>query len=510
MTVQGRTGLRTEIIVNIVLLMGAALLFAGFLLIKLTERELLAQRVTSATGVMEILARAVPVGEGGDDLAAAALPAAAALLIQGLPPGSAVQGWGAADRELNPLAEPGQLSGYRLEEKPLAQVKLTGDPEIRINYPSAWPLFGSYPNSYVVVTVPVSRHGDFIGALQARFPLAEVRQRVLSAQKLMLLYAVLYGAVLVLFGVYFLNRAVVRPIRRLQAMSQRIAAGDLEQAVPVEGPREIADLAGSFNTMAAALRQSHVETEAHIHALQQANAEVRLAQQELIRSEKMASVGHLAAGMAHEIGNPLGAVVGYLEYLKGESLSGREKEILDRALTETERIDRLVRELLDYAAPARRETQTFDPVAAMAEARNILRHQGAFDGLGFDDHLPPNLPATNMVRHQLVQVFINLLINARDASSAGGTIRLSGGEDGGRLWLSVADAGAGMSPEVLAHIFDPFYTTKAPGKGRGLGLAVCQRVVGEAGGRIEVRSAPGKGSEFTVWLKKAEFGGHDA
>lgn len=508
---QGRTGLRTEIIVNIVLLMGAALLFAGFLLIKLTERELLAQRVNNATGVMEILTRAVHLnlaGAGDNDPAAAFL-AGVSPLMQGLPPGSAVQGWGAAGRELNLLVEHGQSAGFRLEEKLLAQVRLTGEPAVRINYPSAWPLPGWYPESYVVVTVPVLRHGHFVGALQARFPLNEVRQRVLSAQKLMLLYAVLYGSVLVLFGVYFLSRTVVRPIRRLQSMSQRIAAGDLDQAVPVEGPREIADLAGSFNAMATALLQSRREREAHIQTLQQANAEVRQAQNELIRSEKMASVGHLAAGMAHEIGNPLGAVVGYLEFLKGESPPGREKEIIERALAETGRIDRLVRELLDYAAPAGRETQTFDPAAAMAEARDILRHQGAFDGLELDERLPPALPATSMVRHQLVQVFINLLLNARDVSPAGGTIRLCGGEEGGFVRLSVADRGAGMSAEVLAHIFDPFYTTKAPGKGRGLGLAVCQRVVGEAGGRIEVRSVPGEGSEFTVWLKKAEPAGDE-
>jgi signal transduction histidine kinase len=508
--VSGRTGLRAEIIVNIVLLLGAALLLAGFLLIKLTERELLAQRITSATGIMEFLARSVPLNLVADKDHDAALLEGVAPLLQGLPTASTVLGWGVAGRELNLLAEYGQSSGFRLEGKLLAPVRLTGEPAVRINYSSAWPLFGSYPESYVVVTVPILRQGVFHGALQARFPLDEVRQRVTAAQKLMLLYAVLYGTVLALFGVYFLSRTVVRPIRRLQAMSQRIAGGDLEQAMPVEGPREIADLAGAFNGMAAALRQSQRERESHIQSLQQANEELRQTQNELIHSEKMASVGQLAAGMAHEIGNPLGAVVGYLEFLKSESPPGREKEIVERALAETGRIDRLVRELLDYAAPAGSVPQTFDPVAAMAEASNILAHQGAFDGLLLDDRLPPSLPATVMVRHRLVQVFINLLLNARDASSAGGVIRLCGGEEGDLVRLSVADAGAGMSPEVLARIFDPFYTTKAPGKGRGLGLAVCQRAVGEAGGRIEVRSTPGQGSEFVVWLRKAEPAGHDA
>jgi signal transduction histidine kinase len=508
--VPGRIGLRTEIIVNIVLLMGAALLLSGFLLIKLTERELLAQRVRSATGIMEVLARAVSLTNPEGKDSASSLVAGVAQLVQGLQPEATMQGWGAVGRDLNLLAEQGPTSGYRLEQKALAQVRLSRQPEARVHYRSVWQLTGPSPESYVVITVPVLRQGEFLGALQARFPLTEVGRRVASAQQLMLLFALGYGTVLVLFGVYFLGRTVIRPIRRLQAMSQRIAAGDLEQAVPVEGPREIAELADAFNRMATALRLGHQERETYILALQRANAEVRQAQGELIRSEKMASVGHLAAGMAHEIGNPLGAVLGYLELLKSEFPPGREREIVERALTETGRIDRLVRELLDYATPTSSNLQTFDPAAAMAEARDILRHQGTFDGLTLDDRLPPSLPPIVMVRHRLVQVCINLMLNARDASTPGGPIRLSGGVEGELVFLAVADAGAGMSRDTIAHLFDPFFTTKAPGKGRGLGLAVCQRAIDEAGGRIEVRSTPGTGSEFTVWLKPAESASHDS
>jgi signal transduction histidine kinase len=509
--VRGRTGLSSEIVVNITLLTAAALLFAGFLLISLTERELIAQRIGNLTGIMEVVARAVSDDALSDDFTAADLIARAEPLFRGVTgAATGMDGWGVLDRELRPWPAPGVLPEFRLEMSSLSAARLLAEPVVHIRYPSLWRLPGAEDESHMVVTIPVLQHGRFAGALQARFPLSEVRQRVQSAQRLMLLYAVLYGAVLVLFSVYFLRRAVVRPIRLLQSMAQRIAAGDLEQIVPVEGPREIADLAGSFNGMTAALRESQREREAHIQSLQQTNEELRQTQNELIRAEKMASVGHLAAGMAHEIGNPLGAVVGYLEFLKGESMPVRESEIIERALAEAGRIDRLVRELLDYAAPGGRAPQIFDPVLAIAEARDILLLQGAFDGLVLDDRLPPSLSATFMVRHQLVQVFINLLLNARDVSAAGGAICLAGGEEEGFVWLSVADAGAGMNPETLAHIFDPFFTTKAPGKGRGLGLAVCQRVVGEAGGRIDVRSAPGAGSEFRVWLKKAETAGHDA
>jgi signal transduction histidine kinase len=287
-------------------------------------------------------------------------------------------------------------------------------------------------------------------------------------------------------------------------MTQQVAAGDLGRALAVKGPREIADLSRSFNTMTAALRKSREESQAHIVSLKKTNEDLKRTQEELIRSEKMASVGHLAAGMAHEIGNPLGAVVGYLEFLKTELPSGGSKDIAERALAETERIDRLVKDLLDYAAPAASEPEMLDPAAVMAEARDILFYQGIFEALRLESKLPSVLPSVVVVRHKLLQVFVNLLLNARDASSKGGSIRLLGGEEGQYVWLSVADEGPGMSPEVLTHIFDPFYTTKAPGKGRGLGLSVCHRVVEEAGGKIEVRSAAGQGSVFTIRLKKAE------
>jgi signal transduction histidine kinase len=125
--------------------------------------------------------------------------------------------------------------------------------------------------------------------------------------------------------------------------------------------------------------------------------------------------------------------------------------------------------------------------------------------LNLIDDLPSSLPLVFIARHKLLQVFVNLILNARDASSPGGTIRLAAGVHGNEVRLSIADEGMGMSPEIMAHIFDPFYTTKSPDKGKGIGLSVCYRVIEEAGGRIEVRSAGKEGSTFTVWLKGAEI-----
>ncbi|MDP3400977.1 MAG: HAMP domain-containing sensor histidine kinase, partial [Brevundimonas sp.] len=165
----------------------------------------------------------------------------------------------------------------------------------------------------------------------------------------------------------------------------------------------------------------------------------------------------------------------------------------------------LVRELLDYAAPSRGLAERFDPAAVLREAVTLLQHQGRLGDHGVETSaLPAPLPSVQGVKAKLLQVFVNLLLNALDASTAQQSLRLSAGVAKAEIWLRVEDAGEGIAPEALPHIFDPFFTSKAPGRGRGLGLSVCQRVVADMGGRIEVESAVGKGSSFTVWLHRVE------
>ncbi len=483
-------GLRTEILVNLTILVGAALLFAGLLLLKLTEKELVTQRVANAVAMAEVLARSLAADAGSPE----AMADRAHALLRSLP--AQIESWILYDHGLQPLAS------FRLES-----LNLPGDPErfrfvdepvVVIDYASGWlPFQQEPPPGFVSVTLALQQQREFAGIFQARFSLGDIRQRIQSARQLVLLYVAMYGMILVVFGLYLLGRNVVGPIRRLQALTQKVAAGNLNASLDVSGPREISDLANSFNRMISSLRQSREETRTHIASLQQVN-------DELIRSEKMASVGHLAAGMAHEIGNPLGAVVGYLELLKSDLTDAGQRDLADRSLVETGRIDRLVRELLDFAAPSPCGGEVFDPVAVAAESLHLLQNQGALEQRTLEWRLPDALPRVEMVRHRLQQVLVNLLINARDATANGDLICLAAGVDHGTPWLSVRDAGSGMAPEVLAHVFDPFYTTKAPGHGRGLGLAICQRIIEEAGGRIEVSSSPGRGSEFKIWLKPVE------
>ncbi len=496
------SGLRTEIILNIAFLMAAALVFSGFLLLKLTERELLDQRLSGITAIMGSLSESLTSGTRGQPLSPREFLGRAGDMLKAASPTLPMDAWAVTGPNLGLFASSGPV--FQVETADLARARNFSQPVLQVHYPPSF-FSPAAPADYsAVVTVPVTFHGQFAGALQARFPLADLRQRMASAQKLIFAYSLGFGIILVLFGFYLLNRIVVRPVKRLTETTRKVAGGDLEQTLPVEGPREIAALADSFNTMTAALNESRLQTESTIGSLKKTNAKLQATRDELVRSERMASVGHLAAGMAHEVGNPLGALIGYLELLKGENPTGASGDILRRSLAEAERIDRLVRDLLDYAGPGTLEEGMLDPAEAVSAARELLAQQGAFEGLQVSDELPAALPEVLLVRHRLVQVLVNLLLNARDASSPGDTIRLCGGEKEGFVWLAVVDAGEGMAPEVLGHIFDPFYTRKAPGKGRGLGLSVCHRVVEEAGGRIEVESRPAEGSRFTVWLPKAD------
>lgn len=465
-------GLRTEILVNLAILLGAALLFVGFLLLKLTEKELVSQRVTGALATVEVLGRS---------LSAVVEP---------------TEGWATRARAaLMPLAHPGGLVAWTLygaDVLPLASfgphpathetpVPVGGEARVTVDYSSNWLTSGADAPGSLSLEVPLLRGGERLGLLYARFSLADIGERIAEARRLVFFYVAVYGAILILFGLYLLGRNVVRPIGRLRSLTAEVADGNLDATLTVEGPREIAELTASFNHMISSLRRTR---------------------DELIRSEKMASVGHLAAGMAHEIGNPLGAVVGYLELLKGELLDPCQRDLAERSLAEAGRIDRLVRELLDFAKPAAAVRETFDPAALGRDVLELLRHQGVFDQRRLFDELPAGLPSIHMDPNRLQQVLVNLLLNARDATLVGSAIRLSGAVEGEWIRLAVKDSGCGMSDEVRAHLFDPFYTTKA--SGRGLGLAICQRIVEDVGGRIEVLSAPGQGSEFRVWLRAGE------
>lgn len=384
---------------------------------------------------------------------------------------------------------------------------------------------------------PLRQEGTIVGAARLTLSLAPDYERLSRSSHMFLAYFLLDFILLLGLGSYLLSRLIVLPMRRLLSATEKIADGDLSCRVPVPGSEEIALLAEAFNGMVDALRRKKNEVEEHILSLERINRELKTAREETIRSEKMASVGLLAAGTAHEIGTPLSAIMGYAAILQDEVRGDAEKEdYLRRIQDDAGRIDRIVRGLLDYARPSTGERVAVDVDDLLRETLRMLEGQGIFRNITVSSAFASSPAQVFADRHELQQVFTNLFINARDAMPHGGTLTVrtsldaslpeetSGPQEpairgrrkddfGGAfrssfladmekkyMSIEIRDSGTGIDPEHIERIFDPFFTTKEPGKGTGLGLAVTARIIDSLGGRITVASVPSGGTTFSVRL----------
>ncbi|MBW2519618.1 MAG: HAMP domain-containing histidine kinase [Deltaproteobacteria bacterium] len=483
-----KTGLRTEIVVSICILLGAALLFAGFLLLKLTEQELLAQKRDQARSVLIILAKLIETAKANPSQFYAAFDQL-----------DEIVSWRLLNNQLLLVAEANQDGSPAFDSLP-AVLPSAGRILEDLSYSSEWLPGTRTTPSFIDLSTSIGSDDNTNYLLQVRFSLEDLARRIHRAQKMILIYVCVYGGILLAFGVVLLNRQVVLPIQRLHAATADVAAGKLAQVNIVRAPAEITDLAASFNHMIVALEESRGETDRHIQSLQEANLALKQVRDDLIRSEKMATVGHLAAGMAHEVGNPLGALIGYLGILESEAHDQSTSELLKRCLAEAGRIDALVRELLDYARPGKMPSETFCAVDSLREAVEMLTHQGQFDKVRIRDCCHGGRAPVCSNRRRLQQVWVNLLLNARDAMLHGGEIQLTTTHQPGEIALTIADQGSGISEEAAKHIFEPFFTTKSHGRGFGLGLAICQQIITELGGSIVMSTQPGHGAAFTVSL----------
>ncbi len=320
--------------------------------------------------------------------------------------------------------------------------------------------------------------------------------------------------VLVGFVAYQVERVVIRPVRETVATMEAIASGDLQRRVMPGESLEMNNLATSVNRMTDRL----MEERAH-----------------LVRVEKMASVGRLAAGIAHEVGNPLGAINGYAHLLRSAPLhSEQSRDALDGLEREVGRIDRIVRGLLDYARSKPRTPSEVDLNAVARAIVELLGTQGALRQIQLELRVASEPLLVIGDRHDLEQAFVNLLLNAIDAMNGKGSLSIilrrtdraelivgaRRGSDGGARplnppgaramrWLetssahsfamiAITDSGPGIPPEDAERVFEPFYTTKEPGKGTGLGLAIVARAVDNSAGTIWVSRSREGGAAFRM------------
>jgi two-component system NtrC family sensor kinase len=322
-----------------------------------------------------------------------------------------------------------------------------------------------------------------------------------------------FGIVALAIALYLYARSeVIEPVAALLEGTHRVSRDELDVEIRVRSKGELGVLAGSFNDMTRSLSKLEGELrllmqnlEAQVEAR---TAELKAAQSVLVRTEKLSSLGKLSASIAHEINNPLAGILTFAKLLirdieerpLDDALRGDALRQLRLVQRETERCSAIVRNLLEFARQRPAKLVQMSLAAVAEEALSLVSHQLELKGVAIERDLQP-APAILGDSGQLRQAVVNLVLNACDATPAGGRIRLATAPEAGGARLVVSDTGAGIAPEHRAHIFDPFFSTKE--KGTGLGLSVVYGIVERHGGTIDVTSEPGRGSSFRILLPSA-------
>ncbi len=348
--------------------------------------------------------------------------------------------------------------------------------------------------------------------------------------------------ILAVFAGWIIRASLTGPMERLGADVLRIADGDYHHRVGDLQRVELREIRENVNRMADRLITDQQLLADNVRSLEETNRELMVVRDQVVRSARLASVGTLAAGIAHEVGNPLGAIIAFVDVARARvQRADGDTEILDSIRAEADRIDRIVRGLLDYARPPDADAGPAPAANVLAGVRELLGRQGRLDDVQIDWEVGDGGRDLVAEPHRLEQVLVNLLLNALDAveelddgrvlvrlyGEEGETSRLPprrdddppginymhrrriSDDDGGGdpvsraahvTVIEVSDNGPGIAPEDLEVIFDPFFTTKEPGRGTGLGLPICARLVEGMGGQIDASSGPEGGARFVIRL----------
>ncbi|HOB74718.1 MAG TPA: cache domain-containing protein [Phycisphaerae bacterium] len=322
----------------------------------------------------------------------------------------------------------------------------------------------------------------YVGVLRA--PFMETRNTAIGV-----FLAIVTGVVvLILVLLIAATRQVLHPIERIVEMTGRVAGGDLSARVGIRPSGEMGRLCRAVDAMADAVAEREEQLEL-------------ATRRQITQSEKLASIGRLAAGIAHEINNPLTGVLTFTSLLRSKpNLDEQDRADLDLVIRETTRVRNIVRGLLDFARESHSRKEALNINEVVHQATWLLHNQKEFCEISMHEQLAEDLPLVYGDRNQLQQVVLNLALNACEAMPDGGTLTIISRAEGEEVVLSIQDTGHGIPREDLEKIFEPFYTTKPVGKGTGLGLSVTYGILQQHGATLGVKSEIGKGSTFTVRL----------
>ncbi len=370
-----------------------------------------------------------------------------------------------------------------------------------------------YGRDYQIAFTPLLIRQQTVGNIGVVLPSNYlVDTAATSRNTFSLIFACITVAVIVLG--YFLSTSIARPILRLRALSQAVAAGDLNQKTELDRPDEIGELAEAFDTMTQQLRERtdeaarlYAETVQRNTELAEINVRLQTTQQQLVQSEKLAAVGQLTAGIVHDVKNPLTVIKGMAEMLQSEPrLEQTASEELGLIRDSATKANQIVSDLLTFSRQSTPEMQQQDLKATVEAALRITTYLTRKANVQVITALPEQTVYMTYDAQQVEQVLINLIQNAIQAMPQGGTLRVSLSQAAEAIALAVQDTGSGIPPENLHRIFDPFFTTKPAGEGTGLGLSVSYGIISRHHGRIDVESTVGQGTTFTILLPQQQPG----
>jgi two-component system, NtrC family, sensor kinase len=398
-----------------------------------------------------------------------------------------------------------------------------GQPLVRLNVPSRSRIYERNGHRVLGLITPIYNEPSCSAAACHEHPSAkqvlgvvdvamsledEDRAVAALASRTVLLGAL--GVVLIALTVgFFVSGYVLHPVGEMVVATKRVARGNLEHRIPVRRTDELGELGGSFNAMTASLKQARTDLQHLNERLEQQvedrTSALRDAQAQLIQSEKMSSLGKLAASVAHEINNPLSGILTYAKLLvrlheEGE-MTEKVRETCVRNLRlvqrETERCSAIVRNLLDFARQRPPSLKETDVSTVVEEALTLLSHRLMMQNVALEKHLPP-MPHVMADFGQMRQAMVNIALNACEAMAKGGSLTVTAEARGKFVEITFRDTGPGIPPEHLSRILDPFFTTKE--KGTGLGLSVVYGIIERHNGKLNIRSQVGEGTTVVIQL----------
>jgi len=505
-------GLRTKIAINIAILLFLAMLLVDLVTIVTVKRELIRAELFKANILLSSLENSLLNGILINSRSPGLFPGLVLSRILGDPQLAAALVLDSNGEQIFLHRNP-DVASDRLNQYTRASMS-SGRKAIHFSG-SNWGIFFKQ-TAHLTLSAPLLKKSQPLGGMSIVLSLDRVYQALRNSQKIFCVYLFINLSILTFVGIYRISKLYLQPLSRLAKRAEDYKEDDELIFTVRKEDNELNRLSKALNSMLKRISANKEKLRSTVLSLEAANRELKKAQKEIIRAEKLASVGRLAAGIAHEIGNPIGIVMGYLELLKQSDIAQEEsREYIQRTEQEIERINTIIRQLLEISRPSNAGRMAVAVHDLIHDTADVLRVQPLMSNIEVCLSLDAQAHIVWADPNQLRQVFLNLIINAVDAifseeKKGAGKLKITTVNEkimhaekqnnSERIKISFIDNGPGIAEENLGNIFDPFFTTKDPGKGTGLGLSVSFMIIEGLGGKMTAVSEAGNGTTMIISL----------